>query len=354
VTFDQTHYVPVLKLKAGEKEALPLLSSTVRQRITPLLEVVERDKEKKATPGEHIDTAFKKFKPAVEELARYFLDCREVASDGPETAQEVFRRAADVGTPFVPVTGITRSVDIQAALAYRASGLALRLTREEYECGSVRSDLLSFIKAHNVAPEFIDLIIDLGAVDDMVLPGVHALAAAFLNEIPDPTSWRTLTMSASAFPPGMAGLESRSYDLIDRLDWLAWRDCIRANASFPRLPTFSDGVIQHPSGVEGVDWRTINIPASVRYTTGDQWLRIKGVGTRTEPPSDQLQRLATSLVYGHLSGHFRGASHCEGCGGMWSAAQGADNFGSLTVWRRLGTVHHITDVIEQLGALGAP
>jgi hypothetical protein len=39
---------------------------------------------------------------------------------------------------------------------------------------------------------------------------------------------------------------------------------------------------------------------------------------------------------------------------MWCAAEGADNFGSLTVWRRLGTVHHITHVIEQIDALAAP
>jgi len=39
---------------------------------------------------------------------------------------------------------------------------------------------------------------------------------------------------------------------------------------------------------------------------------------------------------------------------MRCAADGADNYGSLGVWRRLGTIHHITRVIEQLNALAAP
>ncbi len=325
MSFDQTHYVPVLKMKGGEKEALARLSPTVRVRITPVFEVVARDTNKKPTSADHIETSFKKFKPAVEELKRYFLDCREIAPDGPEAVEDVFRRATELGPVFVPVTGITRSVDVQAALANRASGLALRLTREEFESGVVQTELLSFVKSNGVPREVIDLIVDLGAVDDMVLPGVQALAAAFLTDIPDPGSWRTLTLSASAFPTGMGGLERRSHDLIDRLDWSAWRDGVRDGGALPRVPTFSDGVIQHPSGVENIDWRTMTPSASVRYTTGDQWLRIKGVSIKTELPSQQFQDLATTLVYGHLSTHFAGASHCDGCHGMTCAAQGADN-----------------------------
>lgn len=298
MSFDENHYVPVLKMKAAEKEALALLSSSVRDRITPVFEVVERDAEEKDTPSEHIDTAFKKLQPAVEHLRLYFLDCHEIAGDGSESVEDVFRRANDLGTPFVPVTGIGRTVDVQPALANRASGLALRLTREEFESGAIQNELLSFVKTIGVPREVIDLIIDLGAVDDMVLPGVQAAAAACLSDIPDPMTWRTLTLSASAIPPGMGGLESRSHDFVERLDWLAWRDAIRDDPSFPRVPTFSDGAIQHPSGVENIDWSMINPPASIRYTTGDQWLRIKGVGIRTTLPSEQYQGLATNLVYG--------------------------------------------------------
>ena len=352
MNFDETQYVPVLKLKGGEKDALALLSPSVRTRIRPLLEVIERDEEEK-TPAEHIDTTFKKFKTAVQHLRSYFLDCREVAADGPEIAEDVFRRADEMGIRFVPVTGITRSVDRQAALAHRTNGLALRLTIEEFDQQVVRNELLPFVKTLDVPREMIDLIIDLGAVDHMVLPGAQQQAADFLNDIPDPTSWRTLTLSAAAFPIGMGDLQTGSYDLLDRTDWLAWRDGIYADTSFRRVPTYSDGVIQHPSGVEGIDWRTRTMSASIRYATGDQWLRIKGVSTKVKLPSDQFPVLATSLVDGDLSAHFAGASHCEGCLGMRCAADGADGYGGLTKWRTLGTVHHITNVIEQLDALAA-
>ena len=40
--FSPDHYVPVLKVKRGEMKALRLISSSIRERITPLLEIVQR------------------------------------------------------------------------------------------------------------------------------------------------------------------------------------------------------------------------------------------------------------------------------------------------------------------------
>lgn len=348
--FDAKHYVPVLKLKQGEKKALPLLSPTVRARITPLFEVVARKKEKKDIVA-HLDTAFAGLDEAVGSQ-RYFLDCREIESDGPEAAEDAFRRATDLGVSFTPVTGITRLVDVQAALKSRTSGLAIRLTRDEFEAGIIRNDLPTFVATHGLSFEVVDLIVDLGAVDDMITPGVQALAAAFLADIPSPTRWHTLTLSASAFPRG--GLESRSHDLVDRTDWLSWRDGVRADTSLERIPTFSDSGIQHPRGVEGFDPRVMPLPAQIRYSAHEQWLRIKGVDTKDESGKKQFPELATNLVYGQLSKHFFKGTHCAGCKGVKSAADGDEGYGAPGVWRRLGTIHHITLTLEQIDALAAP
>lgn len=64
-------------------------------------------------------------------------------------------------------------------------------------------------------------------------------------------------------------------------------------------------MIQHPSGVEGIDWRARTPSASIRYATGDQWLRIKGVSVKVKLPSDQFPVLTTNLVDGD---HFAGAT----------------------------------------------
>jgi Beta protein len=353
--FGPRHYVPILKIKRGEKLALQQLTPTIRASITPLLEVVERNAAKKPTVAKHLETAFNRLDNAVVGVSRYLLDCREIAPDGPSAAAEVFTRAARLRTPFTPVTGLSRAVDEKAALVHRANGLAIRLTRDEFEAGRIPSELPAFLRTHGLAPTEVDIIVDLGAVDDMIAAGVEGLTEAFLADVPDKRLWRTLTVSGCAFPLSMGGIDRNSYDLVERAEWQAWRDGLHANrARLERLPTFSDCAIQHPSGVEGFDHRFMAVAASIRCTLPEQWLLIKGVSTKLTLPSDQFPDLANQLVYGHLSSYFPGAGHCGGCADMRAAADGAPDLGSAEQWRRLGTIHHLTRTAEQIAALAWP
>ncbi|MFB3907061.1 MAG: beta family protein [Candidatus Eisenbacteria bacterium] len=353
MSFGPDHYVPVLKIKRGEKAALRLLAPSFWPRITPLLEIVERRSER--SPDEHLETAFKGLAESVGAYPYFFLDLRELAPDGAAVAAKVFGRAADAGMAFIPVTGISRGADLDAAKAHRSGGLALRLTREEFERGDLATKLNRFMTTHGLAHEETDLIVDLGPVDDMIAPGVMAFAEAFLADVPEHLRWRSFTISSCAFPRGMGGLERHSYDFVDRIDWIAWRDCLLARREdIPRLPTFSDGAIQHPAGVEGFNPAIMQASASVRYTLAEKWLRIKGQGLRTKSGSLQFPSLATRLVYGDLRGHYAGQDHCEGCRLIKLAADGAPKLGSLEAWRRLGTVHHIAVVIQGLGLPPGP
>lgn len=354
MTFDANHYVPVLKVKRGEKKALTLLSPAVRTRITPFLEIVERRSDK--TFRQHLQTSFKDLFEAASGFHRCFIDTREIEPDGPDGAEAVFQWAADTGISFTPVTGISRSVNIGAALDFRDNGLALRLERREFEAGGLAGSINAFLSRHSLVPEDIDLFIDLGAVDTMILTGVRRFARAFLEEVPYHERWRTFTLSACAFPKSMAVIKNRySYRTIDRVDWMAWRDGLQARQTrISRLPTYSDCGIQHPVGVEGFDFRTMQSSASIRYAITDCWLLIKGESTKITLPSQQFRRLARALVNKRVGDHYYGAGHCRGCLGMMECANGLSGYGSQEAWRRLGTIHHITKVVKDLDALSWP
>jgi hypothetical protein len=348
VTFDAGHYMPVLKIKRGEKAALTLVAPSLCSRIVPFLEIVER---KDKPPSLHLQTAFTGLANSVRAYPRCFLDAREIAADGPQGAASVFQRAAAEGIVFTPVTGVSRTVDVWAALAHRTHGLALRVTRAEFDNGNLAADIDGFLDSHGLMPEEVDLIVDLGPVEDLIVDGIAALTEAFMAEVPHHKRWRTFTLSACSFPLSMGIVNRQSHDFVERADWIAWETLYGRRDELQRLPTFSDTVIQHPVGVEGFDPRIMQVSACVRYTLANQWLLIKGESTRSIPPSTQFPQLATRLVYGHLRPYFAGSSHCEGCQGMKDSADGAGHFGSAEVWRRLGTVHHVSLTTQALEAL---
>lgn len=356
MTFGSRHYMPVLKVKRGEKKALQLIAPNLRARIIPLMEIVERNQETSPTIGKHLETAFRDFAAAMQAYSRFLLDSKEIAPDGPSAATAVYQAAAAAGMVFTPVTGVSRSADVSAALANQAAhGLALRVTREEFEHGDLTERIEAFIADHGLITSEIDLVVDLGAVHGLIPEGVANLTNEFLATIPSQTEWRTLTVAGCAFPRSMGAVGRDSYAIVERVEWKSWRDTLHANrAHRDRLPTFGDCVIQHPLGVEGFDPRTMQVSAAVRYALSEDWLLIKGKGTRVVPPSSQFPRLARRLTQGDLSSYFAGTTHCQGCAGMAAAAGGASGYGSAEAWRRLGTVHHITTVMDGLVSLPWP
>ena len=355
IEFGPRHYIPILKVKRGEKRALTQLSLQVRQYVVPLMEIVERTNNKQL--NEHLDTAFRDLASSLRGYSRCFIDVRELEPDGQLAAMDVFRRASIAGMPYTPVTGISRTADVGPAVALSpTNGVALRLTRQEFESGQLPSQLNRFISSHGLHPEGVDLIVDLGGLEDLISPGVIALAGAFLATVPNQAAWRTLTVSGSSFPRSMSVVGRNSSARIARTEWLAWRDGLfRRRTSLHRLPTFSDCAIQHPSGVENFDPTYMQVSATVRYALDDAWLLIKGESTRFNPARSQFPVLATQLAYGPFINDFQGSGHCQGCRMIEGAANGGSRLGSAEVWRRIGTIHHITTVVQNgLGGLPWP
>ena len=81
------------------------------------------------------------------------------------------RRGRGLGTMVVPVTGVSRVVDVGPAVAAASNGLALRLTRADFEAGPVESRIEAFMAKHALQQGSTDVILDLGSVEQMIPPG---------------------------------------------------------------------------------------------------------------------------------------------------------------------------------------
>lgn len=353
VSFGPDHYVPVLKIKRGEKGALADLGATHPGAFTPLLEVVARKSDK--TLSRHLDTTFEKLSRSVAKLGRCFLDTRDLAADGESASLTVFKRARAEGIGFVPVVGVTRTVGNTAALEHRENGVALRITRKEMESGGLAHDIHDFLQANALSQRAVDLIMDMGDVSQMISVGVSALADAFLREIPDHAKWRTFTLSGCAFPSSMGVVGKNSHRLWERSEWVCWKGLYAQRAGLSRLPTFGDYAIQHPKGVEDFNPTTMAVSASSRYATGDHWLLVKGESAKIKRPGIQFPKIAESIMTNQHGNYYKGAHHCTGCKMIYDAANNAPGIGSAEKWRLLGTIHHLSTVLqEDLSALHWP
>ncbi len=351
------HYVPVLKVKRNEKAALQEIPPRFHRRIVPLLEVVQRNPNAGAdrTLEQHLATAFKGLADSVRPYPRCFLDARELEGEGDPAAVEVFERAQAAGMNFVPVTGLHRRAGVRAALDHCDRGVALRLTRREFESGELGRDIERFLVTSRVDPGEVDLILDMEDVVTMVPAGVERLAREFLEAVPRKMEWRNLILSGCAFPMGLGKIQAHSHEKVTRSEWLAWRALVDScRGEVERLPTFSDCGIQHPAGVEGFDPRVMPVSPSIRYALEDAWLIIKGESGRRVPMPEQFRNLAGRLVDGDLRKFFAGEAHCGGCADVRRCADGEGRLGSPGPWRRVGTVHHVTVVMDSLDRLPEP
>ncbi len=360
-SFGPDHYVPVLKVKESEKLAMRRLAPSIAARMTPLLEIVERrakPAKKKGAPDamptvdQHLTSAFKGLALSVAPFSRYLLDCREIAGDGPAAVVDAFSRAVALGVPFTPVTSIGRAADVRAVMKHNTHGVAIRLSLEEFEAGMVHTKLPRFLGLHDLSPSKVDLIVDLGAVDHMVADGVEVLAGAFLADVPTPEAWRTLTLSACAFPSSMSVVGKNSQTTVERMEWNFWRHALyEQRANLARLPSFSDCGIQHRNGVEGYNPKVMQSSAAIRFAAQTEWLLVKGESIQQQG-GNQFKALARAVR--DEPALAIDAAHCAGCEGVHLAASDPKGFRTLKKWRELGTIHHITLTAGTLGALPWP
>ncbi len=115
-----------------------------------------------------------------------------------------------------------------------------------------------------------------------------------------------------------------------------------------RRPTYSDYVIAHPDPVEDQSGPAINMTASLRYSTEDTVLIVKGVRVR-ENGSALFPDLLRQLV---ARPEFAGQAFSRGDGWIEAAAKRDVGPGNAQKWREAGTSHHLT-MITRLFATAA-
>jgi hypothetical protein len=344
--FNYKHYVPILKGKRAEPRTLAVLHS--KRHVTPLIEAV---------PSRPVDQVPIDMAGQWPNDQRYFIDLiflddpddEIVPAQANHAVRSCFATVQAGGQTAVPVTGLARSPGYQSAVKQvsdeQGYGIVLRLVADDFEDPEeLETSLDAAIEFFDLERSDIDLILDAGSVADNSAGVVAQLHRAQIDLVPNLNDWRTLTVSASAFPLGLAPLARDQWNVADRVDWRGWRSLVIGPRPPARLPSFSDYAIAHPAlPPEG----RATILAQLRYAAPNSWLIWKGRNA-FKNGFEQFYAICADLIQ---RPEYRGPNFSHGDGEIQQKANNVGGPGSAETWRQIGTNHHLETVLEQIANL---
>lgn len=360
--FTDKHYVPAVKWRKGEYQALEVITAAQKQWVTPLVDVApipwdyEEDVAAK-TIDEHLAKipeqmveAWGTDDPIFVDLS--LIDEDEVLANGRHPVEDLFERLSADGIQLVPVTGLDRGAAYQAAIGATVRrdhrGVAFRLGAEDLgDQGALNSSLAVLQQQFAITSQDADIILDFRAIEAAQVELLKLLTINALRSLAQLAQYRTVTLLSGAFPINLSNINP-GLALLPRSDWALWFGLRAVQA--PRYPSFGDYTASHPDQhLYEIDPRFMQVSASIRYALNNEWLIVRGRSTRIPRFGGfaQYQALSRTLVaHPQFAGHgFSWAStYIEQC----AANQ---HVGNSTNWRQVATNWHIVLTAHQIANL---
>ncbi|MER6357155.1 hypothetical protein ABT186_36420 [Streptomyces sp. NPDC001634] len=365
----RTVYVPVLPTTRAARRAYEHVDVSVRHRIEPLWTVVPRvgpERLRDAPPVSDPETD--------ETLLRDWLtprmdDLIETMGDNPgwvdaAHVERLIHGSADslwhlaVRSRLRLVTGPERDPRHQryaadlAFLSGRSLGIRLPLQKPPDPHGSLRPQLLGLIDRLCLPPSRLDLILDIGPVTDAGEAAKTALIAIDLLGALVP--WRTLVLTAGAFPRVMDDIDVQPTRTAVRHDWWLHHLVRTARPELARRIVYGDYSVEHacsantaPVRQPGPGWSLL------RYTTPDGFL-IARAPTRGPDHVSRVRAQARWIVEHNGFRELGDPGHAEGERWLRDCAygDGSKGSGNAETWLQAGHTQHM-DFVARLvtGAL---
>jgi hypothetical protein len=358
--FNHRHYVPILKWKMGEYQALSRLNDETKNGLTPLLEVppVGFDHESgqyRESVDAHLGDFGRRLKSKWQNRDCFvdlkYLPLQTRLAGGRHYVECVFADARNEGCTATPVVSFASDMPFFSAVAavnqLDKRGVCLRLGLQDFDRPSLTTDITSLLQVVGVGWAETDLIIDFSTPNYVPISAFVRVMQTLLAMVPNPNRWRTVTLTGTAYPQSVATL-TQPFQIIPRHEWLAYRMLVNQLGRDARIPTFGDYGVAHPDLVE-LDMRLIKPFAKLRYTIDDNWHIGRGTPVRTHGfgQYQQMCQLLTQQPYFSGRGYSAGDTYIADC------AAGRVATGNLSTWVWVATNRHLTKVVADLSILHA-
>lgn len=294
-------YVPNLRWKRGERNALSDLSAAGKVNVLPLFLLgSDQFKSKKATATTAEIPAPKLF---AEELSKcwgnaaFYLDASPIAAlvGHPHKFIEIAAECRHKNLTLIPAIrlGATQGYldAIQIIAAQDGRGASLRVTLQDM------SRIPDWIASWPFPLQETDLLIDLmDQAANVAAIGDAALKYAFQNLHQGP-DWRSVIIVGTSLPENFAGLDQGLYT-IQRHEKVIW-DYLNAVALPYQLHYGDYATVSTAAPPAGIAW---GYPISVKYTLRGEFLICRGIrttGLGAQDAGTQLVDHAKSIATYH-------------------------------------------------------
>lgn len=351
-------YVPALRWRQGEYQALFHLTTAAKERIVPYVTIpeVEFDFEEwrpKKSIHEHVHPFARRYNAKWGKRPGWIGVHSSIADKRMDDGRDIFTYVFDDLRGFeanaIPAIPLDASPAIVAAvgavIATDGLGVAISVRLEDLMKSDPRMRIEALALSLGVAPQEVDLVIDLGAPNFEPYDAFVGALVAAMRRLGDLQDFRNFVLIGTAIPQTFKDV-AKGADQIPRHEWLFYRTLIDKMPNGLRRPNFGDYTIVHPE-FSPVDMRMIKPTGKVVYTTSVNWEIRKGGAFRDNP--EQMHAHCASIV---SSGKFKGAAYSSGDDYIAKCADRKESPSNQTRWKNVGINHHITQVLDDLAKLG--
>jgi hypothetical protein len=351
-------YIPVLKSKQGEFDALFKLDSKIKEYTVPLFEItpIEYDNSIAVKP-KTIETHLTNFCNKVEKkwsLNELFVDTHLIPDERPsgkDSFEYIFDILFEKNIIPIPVVRIDSPINLIKSinilfLLYPLSQIAIRITISDLLNIEIESEIETLLNSLSIDPQNCHLIIDLKDSDFTNYEDFSDGILDSLKEFPKLKSWNTISICGAAFPP--TNLLEKGLSTIPRNDWKFYTSLID-KIDLQKLDiqiNFGDyGIVA--SGYFEFDPRKMSRSANIRYTHNNVWFISKGSKLKKSEDFKQYLAQTQEIV---KSKYYLGETFSAGDTHIKKCAEGIVSTGNPTVWNWVGNNHHFTKVVSDLVA----
>jgi hypothetical protein len=354
IMFKQDHYVPILKCKKGELDALKGLPGEIFERFTPLLEIALPDRidTDDTSPGE-LTSCFQKIAEDINKSCKafpFFFDTWQIedglqADTGEHPVVWFQKKFNDLGMKAIPIVGIDRSQEYLSAFAEAckiSNEVCIRMEVADFPLSP--EEIPSLLGRCKVPFSKTHLIFDYEFINDSHYKLVRLAIDSLPQTLRNLDEYASYTIAGSSFPESMATV-NQGVNFVPRIEWALYKEIIASPKHEGRKPTFGDYAINYVRPLEDFDPTTMTASANIRYTVEDDWMIVKGRSLKKG--FEQFYDLAGIVIQ---QKQYCGPGYSEGDAMIDACAKRASSTGSQTTWRKIGTSHHITFVVRQIAS----